>query len=189
MSDPLPCKTCGERKPEVAFAKRQWKNCWTAGKQGQCLACSDSDPDKPTEGPKRTAEEAWAHFEAAESDGAVDGGVHRKKSVRLRAARPSADAAARAKIAYQELLLTYDVGAFSYAAHFELACEELEATLLRERPWSSFAPRSAPALEHNARTAAKPCAIRKCGAQRKHLQPSSARARTAQSGAQGQGGG
>ena len=94
----LPCKTCGERKPEVAFAKRQWKNCRTAGKQGQCLACSDSDPDKPTEGPKRTAEEAWAHFEAAESDGAVDGGVHRKKSVRLRVARPSADAEARATL-------------------------------------------------------------------------------------------
>ena len=55
----LPCKTCGERKSEVAFAKRQWKNCWTAGKQGQCAYSVQrgSDPDKPTEaeGPKREA--------------------------------------------------------------------------------------------------------------------------------------
>ena len=79
----------------------------------------------------------WRRFELAESDGALDGGAHRKGRVKLRAARPSADAAAQAKRAYQNLLLTYDLGAFSYSVHYELACEELEATLLRERPDSA----------------------------------------------------
>ena len=46
-----------------------------------------------------SAEELWRRFELAESDGALDGGAHRKGRLKLRAARPSADAAAQAKSA------------------------------------------------------------------------------------------
>ena len=98
----LPCVTCSVHKPEEAFSKRQWKR-RLANDGGRCKACCDEVGNQHAQ---PSPEELWRRFELAESDGALDGGAHRRGRVKLRAARPSAGAEAQAKIAYQELLLT-----------------------------------------------------------------------------------
>ena len=101
------CKTCGDVKPEAAFSSRQLKRAKT-NDGGSCTACINTGDSGRRANP--SPEELWRRFELAESDGALDGGAHRKGRLKLRAARAGADAVAAAKRAYQNLLLTYDIG-------------------------------------------------------------------------------
>ena len=93
----LPCVTCNVHKPEEAFTKSQWKR-RLRNDGGRCKACCD---DAGNQHAQPSPEELWRRFELAESDGALDGGAHRKGRLKLRAARPSADAAQQAIVSYR----------------------------------------------------------------------------------------